>query len=423
MLKDEQAVSLLRRAETVLQQQLPILRGHLAKAEHRSGALWELLVIDEASRLGQIDYEPHDAGRSPDLQLHLPNSRSIWLEATFLYQSFWEQERVSNELIRWIYGEAVRHGIDCPKIEYRLDGDPNNLDGPKRNLPALHEIKRCMKEAGLLKWFKSIQSQPLEQHNFAPSQYSLTLYYRPHAVGRYVSGGGLVQETPKTITRHAVYIKMREKAKQCKVVGGPNLILIGSDQSSAVSSLASPGLPTFQKAVMAAFAAESSLSAVIIVQIGTPSAGVFERPARRARAELFVNPYAASPLTQQETDLFRTMNFNRWRYTYPLDKWEHQDNDPHRSITGTLTYKMRDEKMELEIPANIVVQALAGQTTLAKAFSLKEDDPVVQALRSGWLIESCSMKESDVEAAESTKVILRMTPPLPSMYWPEKRKN
>ena len=148
--------------------------------------------------------------------------------------------RSSYEVTKWIFGEAARCGISPSKIEYRFDGDPLNPAGPKRTLPALPQIEKSLNEAGFSMWIEDIRSRPHEGHVFTPSRYSINLRYIPDAIGPHVSGGGLVQEAAKTITKHAVYQRLVGKAKQCKAVEGPNIVCIASDQSSAVSSLSSP---------------------------------------------------------------------------------------------------------------------------------------------------------------------------------------
>ena len=66
---------------------------------------------------------------------------------------------------------------------------------------------------------------------------------------------------------------------------------------------------------------------------------------------------------------------------------------------------------EVEIPANIIIDALAGKTTLAEAFGLKEDDRLYQALKEGWKVEACSYKKGNIELGEAPKIVLQLSPP------------
>ena len=79
--------------------------------------------------------------------------------------------------------------------------------------------------------------------------------------------------------------------------------------------------------------------------------------------------------------------------------------------------------MEIEIPSNVLVDVLVGKTTLAKAFDLKDDEPLMHALREGWVIESCSLKGGNIEMDEAPKVVLEIAPPFPSVYWPKKKTD
>ncbi|MFQ5852961.1 MAG: hypothetical protein ACE5JU_20565, partial [Candidatus Binatia bacterium] len=197
-------------------------------------------------------------------------------------------------------------------------------------------------------------------------------------------------------------------------------ICIGSDQSPALSSLTGPGQPTVRDAVAAAFHKNHSLSAAIVVRIKTSLAlcSQFERQAHR---DLFINPHAKESLTEKEAQALYGLNFNRWKYTYPLEKWDRQNKEAMRRVTGSLIYTLGGFGMEIEIPANILVDALAEKTSLAKEYDLSEDDPVAQALNAGWVVEVCSLKSRNMESGEAPKVVLGMVPPPFSAYWPEKK--
>ena len=67
--------------------------------------------------------------------------------------------------------------------------------------------------------------------------------------------------------------------------------------------------------------------------------------------------------------------------------------------------------IEIEVPAIIIVDALAGKTCLAKEFALKEEDKTMRALSEGWMIKSCNMKEGNIEIGEAPKVVIELIPP------------
>jgi hypothetical protein len=58
VLLEEQSAALLRRCEEILAVELRQTRGHLRKAATRASAVWELLVIEAASTLAQLNMSP-----------------------------------------------------------------------------------------------------------------------------------------------------------------------------------------------------------------------------------------------------------------------------------------------------------------------------------------------------------------------------
>ena len=77
-------------------------------------------------------------------------------------------------------------------------------------------------------------------------------------------------------------------------------------------------------------------------------------------------------------------------------------------------------RVEIAIPVNIVVDALAGKTSIPTAFELAEDDEVTRVLNKGWSIVSCRLIEAKLESGEAAKLILELVPPMPPVYWPGK---
>ena len=77
--------------------------------------------------------------------------------------------------------------------------------------------------------------------------------------------------------------------------------------------------------------------------------------------------------------------------------------------------------VKIEVPANIVVDALAGKTSLFEEYNLDKNEPVGQAVNEGWAIAECSLKEGNIEAGEAPKVVLKLIPPPLSVFWPNKK--
>lgn len=408
MLREEQVAELLRRVEQILGKELPQTRGNLRKAETRGAAVWELLVLEAAYYLGSIEYEPGTGG-SPDILLHPPKGRDLWIEAAYLYPRFWKEERQSDHVIRWLYQEAERRGISPSKIHPTLDGRDSPA-GPVRLLPAITERETFLQEPEIVKFFKDIVSMPAETHNCTLSRYTVSVSYLPDAKGPYVSSSGLQQESPKTVEEHAVYRALKEKAGKQKVIG-PKIICIGSDQSPALSILNTPGRPTYRDAIGAAFRKNHSISAVVIISIQA-SAGGFRMPEIRAHKNLFLNDYATNPLTREEIELLQKMDLNRWKYTFPLRKWGNSGHAGFEPVGGTLSYRHIGGGLEIEIPARIIIDALAGKTNLFEEYGLSDIAIVSRALDEGWVVKSCSLKEGDIEVAEGPKIVITLFPPV-----------
>jgi hypothetical protein len=204
---------------------------------------------------------------------------------------------------------------------------------------------------------------------------------------------------------------------------GPRVICIGSDQSPALSRLRGPGtgMPSVQNAAVAAFSEHPSLSAAIVITIENVLTGL-GRPHRGARGELLINPFAftTDPLAAEEVQALSSMNFNRWTYTRPLEKWESTNVNIARRVAGTLTWRPGLMGLEVEIPANIVVDALAGKRSVAEAFGLPENHQVTRALKDGWSVVSVRMIEGHIESGEAPKLVLELVPPPLAAYWPKK---
>lgn len=421
MLKEEQAAELLARCEKIVGKKLIQTRGNLRSSKTRAAAVWELLVLEATSEIGSVEYEPRSGG-SPDIRLRLAQGRDIWIEVAFLYPRFWKGERKSRVVADWIFEEAKRKGIPQHKITYQLDGDQNNPAGPVRQLPELHEKKNFLKNSGVSEFLSKINSSPNEKKTFVLSGYSISLSYEPDANGPYLSGGGLIQEAPKNVQQHAIYRVLKGKASQHKI-GGPRIICIGSDQSPVLSTLTGPGNPRLRDAVAAAFRENHSLSGTIVVRIESATTGLYNLLQRRARSEFFANLYTKEPLTDAEWKSIRKLNFNKWKYTYALEKWEQKNCESFRRVGGSLTTKCGRMGVKIEVPCNILIDSLAGKTNLIKTYGLAKNDPLVKYLDDGWVIQSCKFMPGNIEVGESPKVVLSLAPPPSTVYWPRKKDD
>ena len=415
MLKEDQTAELLRRCEEKLGILLPQTRGRLKKAEARAAAIWELLVMETAMTIGAVTYEPNPGG-SPDICLVPFESRPIWLEVAFLYPRFSDEERQSRQVGAWIHQLARRMEIPVFKIIIHLDGASNDSRGAIRFLPQLHEKNKIVNHPELNSFYSEIKNYPGLYHSCQLNPYSIKVDYDPNYQGPYVTSRGLQQEAPKTVEEHAVFRILTKKANQHKV-DGPYVICIGSDQSPALSSLqgASSGTVSSENSIRKFFSNHSSVSAVLVVRIEN-KAVIFRGFEKSATCRLYLNPTAKVNLEENEITVLQKMDFNRWTYSTPLDSWETSDKEHYRCVKGNLEWRHTFMGIEISVPVDVVIDALAGKKSAIEALQLKEGDIICQALKGGWQIISCKLAEGNIEKAEPSKLVMELTS-FPTVFW------
>jgi hypothetical protein len=307
MLKEEQVCELLLRCEKILGHKLIQVRGNLRNAVSRSAAIWELLVIEATSYLGSIEYEPYPEG-SPDIQLSIPQGRALWIEVAYLYPRFWKEERQSYVAAHWLYEEAKRRNIPAWKVFPEFDGDRNNKAGPVCKLPKLNERKKFLKDPSLVEFFEKVIINSETRHQCSLSDYTVVVSYLPNAQGPFLSSRGLVQESPRNLKEHAIYRVLKNKAGQHNVLG-PRIVCLGSDQSPVLNFplVSSYGQLKVSDVVAGAFRECKRLSAAIVVSIQNSYSGLGEFR-KQARGQIFLNPYAKVPLTNEESQLLSKIN-------------------------------------------------------------------------------------------------------------------
>lgn len=120
LLTEEQAAELLQRCERIAGRNLPGLRGRLSRHEGRLAAVWEMLVVDAAARLGTVEYE--SPGGGPDIRLKLPTGRWVWIEVTLL------QDEQFRPVPRGIRAALERHAVFRKLLRKRQQ---HKVDGPR----------------------------------------------------------------------------------------------------------------------------------------------------------------------------------------------------------------------------------------------------------------------------------------------------
>jgi hypothetical protein len=82
VLREHQARFLLERAEQLAGRELKQIRGKLKTKRQVRHGIWELVLLDAASRLGKINYEPDTSKACADTLLDI--NGGVWLEAAYL---------------------------------------------------------------------------------------------------------------------------------------------------------------------------------------------------------------------------------------------------------------------------------------------------------------------------------------------------
>lgn len=417
MLKEEQAAELLRRCEVLAGFTLPQVRGRLRNAASRAAAVWELLVVDAASRIGKVEYESPSGG--PDIRLQMPSGRWVWIEVAYLYPRFWREEKRSRTLEKWVR-EQAKHmfGQHAKRISCSFHGDVDNPAGPVRRLPAEHERSKFLADQEVIDFFRCAQASPNSRFDTPLTRYTVTLTALPEGASAASLGGGLVQEVAKTVQQHAVFRILRQKRKQHNLEE-PRLVCIGSDASPALSSLGGRTGPGIRHAVDAAFRASQGLSGALVVQIENNFEIFAGGLKTHAAATLWLNERSRNPLELDEQRFLQRLNFNHWRLSFSvLTPYEPEDNFHLRRVGGTLSLSIEASRMKITIPCPVLVDALVGRKTMAQSFGLDSNEMVIRYLQEGWTIAGCVFQEANLERGLAASIILELTAPHDPVFWP-----
>jgi hypothetical protein len=413
MLKEDQAAELLARCERLFGRRLDQVRGNLRRARSRAAAVWELVCIDAFAEVGPLAHEPPGAS-SPDIVLCRPGELPLWVEAAYIYPKNWVNERRERELSVWIYREASRRGIAAVRISTRFFGDEANPTGPVRTLPAEHERVGFLASGPVRKFFDAIESNPNGAHSVRLDPYTVYLAYDPNAAGPYLHSSGIVEEQPKKIRAHHLYGMLKDKARQHKP-DCPYIVCVGTDQSRAISSVSMPGI-TEAQVIVESLRKARNISAVIAVSIETALA-LNAQPPRVARARLYLNDNAEHPLSQAQIDALQSLDFNRWHFYFPLERWDVKNNAHFRRSGGPLAMRHGKDRVAITIPSTILIDCLAGTTSLHTEYPDQPGMPLLKCINEGWQIVGCSFEQGAIEHGLANRVTLELAPPPEQVYF------
>lgn len=418
MLKQDQAAELLVRCERLLGRRLGQLRGNLKKPATRAAAVWELLCIDAFARIGILDHEP-PGDSSPDIVVRGVGTCPLWIEVAYLYPRFWENDRRARQLLMWLYQDATRLGIHATRISTRFLGDQNHPAGPIRYLPHVHEKSKILESGEWKAFAEAILAEPNAMRSVRLEPYSVIATYDPAANGPYIHSSGPVEEQPKTIEEHNLFRALKTKARQHEP-DAPYMICVGSDQSAVIPHLGKPFGITEKDVTTEIFRRESGVSAVVVVDIATSLAPELKFQ-KLAHPRLYLNPRASRPVEGAQIDALRNVDFNRWRFFFDLEKWEQPDKKHFRQSGGDLIIRYEDGNISLTIPSTVLVDCLAGKTSMHTEYPDRPGESLLKCLDEGWQVVGCSYELGSIEQGRSSQVTLVLAPPPEPVYFDKHR--
>lgn len=410
MLKEDQAAHLLKRCESLAGQRLSKIRGELRKPGGRAAAIWELLCMEAFAQIARLTHEPDRQSR-PDLVLSISGADDLWVEIAYLYPQNWKNERRARDLCLWIYQKAAASRIPAFKISVRICGNAGNTTGSVCKLPEQYEKVAVLQSGPFCAFFDRIAADPQIGFEIALTPYTVLLTYAPAATGPYVTGGGVVEESPTNIREHALFRALQKKLKQHNPPG-PYVVCVGSDQNLALSQHSRSFGIGESEAIAEIFQLGSRISAVLVVSIETPIS--IEESRERvavAYARLYQNPNAARGLAREHYDALMRLDFNRWAFYFRLEKWAPHKEEMFTRSGGPLVMGYENGNIELRVPSTILVDCLAGRAALKDHYPDSPGAKLLTCIEDGWDVIGCSFEPQEIEKGLSSRVTLVLAPP------------
>jgi hypothetical protein len=375
-----------------------------------------MIVFEASSQLGYVEYEDPSGG--PDLKLHFSESRFAWIEIAYQNPRFEDEERRSNAVREWVNRERQRIGFSG-SIRCDFFGELGNPAGPVRTLPRLHEKKVFLRDPEVFAFFSRLNDPLPSIYQVTLKRWSVTLTANPDP-SQFLISGGMVQESPRMVQEHAVYRKLAKKRNQHKVEG-PRVICIGSDTSRAVGLNQSHRMINLESVISSAVQPGESISAVIVVDIAVSQAA-FGVSVRKATAQLY--PMDAKltryPFSNEELDVLSSLDFNRWKYSYALNR--HVEEVPAYMLRTSNMLSIApksDGSIKLRIPGPELLDALSGRQSLVHAHAAPDNPPdqyLTDLLGSDWRIVNCQYVQGDLQKGLSELIELTLAPPHERVY-------
>jgi hypothetical protein len=389
MLREHQVRYLLASSEQAVGKRFELLRKHLASRDPVP-YIWEVVVIDALLQSGaHVAYEAATAnGLTPDLLVTAGGARAFWLEAAYVRDRFAADNVRLDTLIRRLTREAAVRGIPSGSIGYRADGNPSPA-GFRLVLPAEHDFPRFFKLPELVSFFRAIREAPdvAVTRDLRSAGYTITFSYVPPTKGGPAGSGGWVSEVPRRVEEHSVYRALCYKGRKYSKIptNEPIVICIGSEDSHAASSFQSLNAVQLRDAVSEAFRRRPALSAAFVVPIETNNS--IDNYGRIARPQFFVNPWAERPLSDDEVNSLRRIDFNLVEYGGAWNEWNRRETiaERRKGLGGRLELggsPLVKDGTRIEVSAEVLLQILAGD--MSEADFIREYRLTPPTFTSAW---------------------------------------
>jgi hypothetical protein len=319
-----------------------------------------LILLDSASAVAPVAYEPLEGEKSPDIFLDVGGG--IWLEAAYLEPRLQNAEARKEAFKR--YARAVlRKHPEGKNIDCELYGVKTAF-GYDYIFPSEDQLRGFFRKPEIVSFFNNTSSLGLL--DLHPYGATAILSFNPTTGGR-VHGGTLLAEAPRVVSEHAVYRVLSAKGKHYPRtrIQHPLIVCIASERSPAVWQFSSPHVVSLREAISAAFRDQPLLSGALIVSI-EDQFSTFGTRGRRARTTLYVNELALNPLCGPAHKALMSLSFTRVEYGNHWNEWENAKTpgDRERSLGGSMQYRsLTAGHYAISFPAHELVHVLGGMIT------------------------------------------------------------
>lgn len=430
MLREHQVRFLLQSAERLTGRELTQIRGKLRSKTQVRHAIWELVLLDAASRLGKVEYEPlGDETTCPDILVNVSGG-GVWLEAAYLEPRHADVLARQEAFTLELHSAAKERGMDPYSFSRDFYGAPAAF-GADVKLPQAQELKRFFRRPAIRAFFDQAAVSPRQRASIdlGPEGATAIVTFDPRPRGDIVViGGGPVVEAPRRLKKHALYRVLDDKgAHYADTLTNPLIVCVVTEQNPTMGLLQPPSQIPETDAVDAAFKRRPLLSGVMLVSI-EQSPSVFGLPqSRRARSRMYFNNHARYPLTDEARSELKKLQFDNVDWGTSWNEWEGAATADERAsrIGGMMTIRHLTAGFVVTLPVKKVVGLLGGLLTPAELLAeYRESENAFQraAIEDRQLVR-VTLLPHDPRGAEPAMIELEFGPPTALLLQVPQRKT